>query len=87
MAFYTYMVACRDGSYYIGKTTNIQKRLRQHNGEIKGGAKYTASKRPVVLTYLEEFSTHKESAQREYALKKLTHKERQALLQENCNML
>ncbi len=80
MAFYTYMLLCSDGSYYVGKTNNVTKRLRQHNGEIKGGAKYTASKRPVVLRHLEEFSTHKESAQREVALKKLNHKQKEYLI-------
>lgn len=74
------MLQCRDGSYYVGKTTNIAKRLRAHNGEIKGGAKYTASKRPVIVRYIEEFTTNKEAAQREYALKQLTHQQKETLI-------
>ena len=39
--FYTYIVRCADGSLYTGWTTDLEKRIRAHNGEIKGGAKYT----------------------------------------------
>ena len=44
------MVKCSDGSIYTGATSDICRRLRQHNGEISGGAKYTASRRPVILS-------------------------------------
>lgn len=74
------MLLCSDGSYYVGKTTNIEHRLRQHNGEIKGGAKYTAAKRPVSIAYIEEFGTHREAAQREYALKQLSHQQKETLV-------
>jgi len=47
--WWVYMVRCADGTLYTGVTTNLQRRIRQHNGTIKGGAKYTASRRPVVL--------------------------------------
>ena len=42
------MVRCADGSLYTGCTTDLGRRERQHNGEIRGGAKYTASRRPVI---------------------------------------
>ena len=74
------MLLCSDGSYYIGKTTNLAHRLRQHNGEIKGGAKYTAAKRPVAVAYTETFQTHREAAQREYVLKQLSHLEKEVLV-------
>ena len=38
-----YILECRDGSLYCGITNNIEKRLKQHKGEIIGGAKYTRS--------------------------------------------
>lgn len=79
MQYITYILLCSDGSYYVGKTTDIDHRLRQHNGEIKGGAKYTAAKRPVVLVYIESFPTHREAAQREYVLKQLSHQQKEAL--------
>tara|TARA_A100001388_G_scaffold242277_1_gene198988 strand:+ start:121 stop:540 length:420 start_codon:yes stop_codon:yes gene_type:complete len=41
---FVYMLECTDGSTYIGATMDLNRRLRQHNGEIKGGAKRTTSK-------------------------------------------
>jgi putative endonuclease len=43
------MVKCSDGCLYTGCTTNLTRRVRQHNGDLAGGAKYTASRRPVTL--------------------------------------
>lgn len=37
---------------YVGSTTNLKRRIRQHNGEIKGGAKYTNKNRPWVVNLL-----------------------------------
>ena len=47
--YYVYILQCFDGSFYTGITTDIKRRIRQHNGEILGGAKYTAARRPVHL--------------------------------------
>jgi len=73
VTYYTYILKCSDGSYYTGKTTDLKKRLRQHNGEIKGGAKYTRVRRPVMLTYIEKHSSHPEACKREAEIKLLTH--------------
>ncbi|KFF58607.1 hypothetical protein JF66_17335 [Cryobacterium sp. MLB-32] len=49
---YMYIVECSDGSFYVGSTWDIDRRLWQHNaGE---GAAYTRRRRPVTLVYLEE---------------------------------
>lgn len=66
---YTYMVKCKDGTLYTGWTNDLDKRLKAHN-EGKG-AKYTKSRRPVVLVYYEEFLTKEEAMKREYAIKRL----------------
>lgn len=66
---YTYMVKCKDGTLYTGWTNDLDKRLKAHN-EGKG-AKYTKTRRPVVLAYYEEFLTKEEAMKREYAIKKL----------------
>ena len=85
--FITYIVKCSDGTYYTGKTTNLTKRLRQHNGEIKGGAKYTRVRRPIQLGYSETHSTNKNACQREEELKQLSHKEKELLCTEQFNRI
>jgi len=77
---FTYIVSCSDGSYYTGWTNNLQRRLRQHNGEIKGGAWYTSWKKPVVLVYTEEHADKITAMKRERELKKLTRKQKEALV-------
>lgn len=74
--YFTYIVQCADGTYYTGKTWNLEHRLKQHNGELSGGALYTKIRRPVILQYFEEHLSHKIAAQREGEIKKLSHKEK-----------
>jgi putative endonuclease len=78
--YFVYILLCSDGTFYIGKTTDIERRLRKHNGEIKGGAKYTRSRRPVRLVYSEEYTTVTEALKREYFLKQLTRSEKEKLI-------
>ncbi len=78
--FHTYVVICSDGTYYTGKTIDLKKRLRQHNGEIVGGAKYTSLRRPIKLVYFESYSSFKEAILREIAIKKLPRAKKIALL-------
>lgn len=77
--FYTYILICSDGTYYTGITTDLKRRIRQHNGEIVGGARYTRSRRPVQLHYWEENMTLRTASQREYLLKRLSHKKKAQL--------
>lgn len=46
MVWYVYVLLSVRGSTYVGSTTDVVRRLRQHNGEIKGGAKTTRRERP-----------------------------------------
>lgn len=77
---YTYIVRCSDGSYYTGWTNDIDRRIKQHN-EGSRGAKYTRSRRPVTLVYYEIFATPGEAMSREWHLKKLSHKEKERLVE------
>ena len=67
--WYVYIVECKDKSLYTGITNNIKKRLRQHNGEITGGAKSLQGKKPVYLLYKEEYASKQEALKREYSIK------------------
>ncbi|MFA7302723.1 MAG: GIY-YIG nuclease family protein [Candidatus Paceibacterota bacterium] len=68
---FVYMLKCADTSLYTGYTTDLTKRVREHN-ESRRGARYTSGRRPVVLTYTEKFATVGEALQREAAIKKLS---------------
>lgn len=76
---YTYMVRCNDNSLYVGWTNHLEQRIKAHNAGK--GAKYTRAKRPVELVYYETFATKQEAMSREYHLKKLSHKEKERLIQ------
>lgn len=75
----TYILQCSDGTLYTGWTNNIQKRLAAHNAGK--GSKYTRSRTPVKLVYLEPFDTKQEAMKREFQIKRLTRKEKLALCQ------
>lgn len=78
---YTYILECKDGTYYTGWTNNLDKRLKDHN-EGKG-AKYTKPRLPVSLIYYEEFQTKKEAMRREYAIKRMSRSEKSKLVCES----
>lgn len=65
------MLECCDGSLYTGITTDVIKRLDEHNSSTKG-AKYTKARRPVKLVYEEASNDRSSASKREYAIKKLT---------------
>ncbi len=81
------MIECDDGTLYVGKTTNIKKRLRQHNGEIKGGAKYTSGRRPVKLKFIEEHTSLSAALKREIELKKLDRNEKILLITKSESLI
>ncbi len=77
---YTYILECKDGTYYTGWTNNLNKRLKDHNDGK--GAKYTKARLPVSLIYYEEFQTKQEAMSREYVIKHMTRKEKSKLISE-----
>ena len=81
---YTYIVKCSDETLYTGWTNDLEKRLRAHNSGK--GAKYTKTRRPVKLVYYEEHETKNEAMSREYAIKQLTRREKELLIQGNGNL-
>ncbi len=79
MKYYAYILRCVDGTLYSGYTNDLERRVDAHNRGI--GAKYTRSRRPVVLVYYETFETKQEAMKREAALKKLSRAEKLRLVQ------
>lgn len=78
--YYTYILECSDGTYYVGSTNNLEKRLNQHNTS-KSGAHYTKIRRPVILKYKETLPTFKESRQREAEIKRWNRQKKVALIE------
>lgn len=78
MAFYTYMLRCADGSYYVGHTDDLEQRLVAHqHGYIVG---YTSSRRPVELVWSDVFRSRDEAWQRERQLKGWSRRKKEALV-------
>lgn len=77
--WYVYIVRCADDSLYTGVTTDINRRLYEHNNTLKG-AKYTKSRRPVKVVYISSPVTRSEALKKEYAMKKKTKKMKETFL-------
>jgi|SaaInlStandDraft_2_1057019.scaffolds.fasta_scaffold462045_1 putative endonuclease len=68
--WYFYVLSCSDKSFYTGVTTDIKRRLKEHN--LKKGAKYTRSRTPVFILYSREMKNRSTAQKLESAFKKLT---------------
>ena len=77
--WFVYMVCCADKTIYTGITTDLTRRIEQHNS-AKGGARYTRSRRPVSLVYSEKAADRSNACKRERALKNLTSREKRELI-------
>ena len=82
MQYFVYLLKCSDNTYYCGYTTDIVKRLKQHNSGNKG-AKYTINRRPLVVEYSESFDTLSDALKREHQIKKLSRHEKSLLIKSN----
>ena len=69
MNWHVYIVKCSDESLYTGITTDIKRRVKEHNTSDKLGAKSLRGKRPVELVYTEQFETQSDARKREAAIK------------------
>jgi tRNA/rRNA methyltransferase len=76
--FFTYMLRCSDGSYYVGHTDDIENRVAEHDTGATGG--YTATRRPIQLVWFEEFSTREEAKVVEAQIKKWSRRKKEALI-------
>jgi putative endonuclease len=75
---HVYVLACSDGTYYTGYTTDVERRVAEHDaGE---GAKYTRGRTPVELVHVETYDTRSAAMSREHEIKSLTRAEKERLI-------
>lgn len=67
--YYLYILNCADNTLYTGISTDLKRRVEEHNSSVKG-AKYTRIRRPVELVYSEEHADRSSASKREYEIKK-----------------
>ncbi len=79
MPYFVYILRCSDTTLYTGITTDVTRRLSEHNNSEKG-AKYTKLRRPVVLVYSEELENRSLASKREYEIKKLSREKKLGLI-------
>lgn len=80
--WYVYIVRCRDNSLYTGITTNIERRVDEHNHHNKQAANYTRARRPVKLVYSESCASRSEALIREAGVRQLSKADKEALVHE-----
>ncbi len=77
--WFVYIVRCSDGSLYTGIAVDVEARIKAHNSGM--GAKYTKPRRPVILLYQEMLDNQSEATKREYAIKKLSRRQKLRLIE------
>lgn len=67
--YYFYILRCADNSLYCGVTTDLERRVKEHNSDNSKASKYTRARRPVELVYTEEHEDLKSAMKREAQVK------------------
>src|SRR4030042_6153215 len=81
MSFWVYILECADGSYYVGHTDNLEKRMAEHEQNIIKC--YTSSRLPVKLVFCSEFPGRDEAFVRERQIKRWSRRKKRALIEED----
>jgi len=79
--WFVYVVRCSDGSLYTGITTDLKRRVHEHNSTGRG-AKYTRSRRPVYLAYSHRCRDKAEALVSEHGFKRMSKKEKEEFITE-----
>ena len=88
MIWHVYLARCADGTLYCGITTDLERRMAQHNGELPGGARYTRSRGPVVLVASAPCTGRSAAAKAEWLVKQLARERKVPFIQslaEGCS--
>lgn len=78
--WFVYVVRCADGSLYTGITTDLERRIEEHNAGEAAGARYTRVRRPVTLVYHECQPTRSAASKREHWIKNLNKEDKEELV-------
>ncbi len=80
--YHLYILKCSDKTLYTGITTDLKRRVGEHNGAkgSKLGARYTSARRPVTLVYSRKFKNRSDASKEEARIKKLTRAEKLFLI-------
>jgi predicted GIY-YIG superfamily endonuclease len=79
--FWTYMLRCSDGAYYIGHSEDLERRVAQHqSGEVPG---FTSNRRPVIVVWAQEFETREEALASERRIKGWSRAKKEALIRDD----
>lgn len=76
--WFVYILACADHTLYAGVTTDAEARVAKHNAGL--GAKYTRTRRPVELVFLEPAGDRSAALKREHAIKRMSADEKRELI-------
>jgi predicted GIY-YIG superfamily endonuclease len=80
MAYYVYILMCADGTYYTGYTTDLTRRVKQHqSGSIPRA--YTKARRPVELVWAQEFESKEEARTNEKKIKSWSTARKETVIQ------
>jgi putative endonuclease len=77
--WWVYLLHCADDTFYVGVARNLAQRLREHNGELRGGARYTQGRRPVTIYAAHACADRRAATQLEWRTKKLPRMRKAAL--------
>ena len=84
--FYVYILRCRDGSYYVGHTDNIEARISAHTQGLISTC-YTYKKRPVEVVYSDTVSSRGEAIEAECQIKGWSRKKKEAFIAGDFDLL
>lgn len=85
MAFWTYLLRCADGSYYVGHTDSLEQRLAQHQQGTHAG--YTSLRQPLQLVWSQEMPGREEALAAEMQIKRWSRRKKEALIRGDWSSL
>jgi len=77
--YFVYILQCSDSSFYTGITTDLARRVKEHNSS-KLGAKYTRPRRPCTLVYFKEFADRSSALIEEFRIKSLSRSQKECVI-------